>query len=104
MELEDRKNLAALLRRAAAQTIPEKDFWAAFKALSERVKEPVVDLAFESAGHYWGNFHGRSIFFLIPLQPNRGQLIQGRNELNLIAEALEGGWELPLLKAKLKDV
>jgi hypothetical protein len=104
MELEDRNTLAALLKRAAAQTISESDFWAQFDALAERVKEPVVEVALESATHYWGNFHQRSILFFIPVKPNRGQLQQGRNELNLIAEALEAGWELPLLEQRLKDI
>jgi len=102
--LEERKQLAALLRRAAAQTIPEYDFWAQFNALSQRIKEPVVEVALESATHYWGNFHERSIFFLIPLKPKRGQLEQGKNELNLIADGLDAGWELPVLEEKLKTV
>lgn len=102
--VEERKQLAALLRRAAAQTIPEGEFWAGFNALSERIKEPVVEVALESATHYWGNFHKRSIFFLIPLKPKAGQLEQGKNELNLIAEGLEEGWELPALEERLKAV
>jgi hypothetical protein len=102
--VEDRKQLAALLRRAAAQTIPESEFWAEFNALSQRIKEPVVEVALESATHYWGNFHERSIFFLIPLKPKRGQLEQGKNELNLIADGLDAGWELALLEEKLKAV
>jgi hypothetical protein len=92
--VEDHSKLAALLRRAASQTIPEDEFWTEFNALSERLKDPVVEVALESATHYWGNFHKRSIF-LFPLKPNRGQLEQGRNELNLIAYGLEAGWELP---------
>ena len=103
MELDDRNRVAALLRRAAGQTIPETEFWAEVRALSERVNEPVLEIALESATHYWGNFHTRSIF-LIPTKPNRGQLEQGRNELNLIAQALELGWELPMLEEKLKDI
>jgi len=101
--VEDRIKLAALLRRAAAHTIPEDEFWTEFNALSERFKEPVVEVALESATHYWGNFHKRSIF-LFRLKPNRGQLEQGRNELNLIADGLEAGWELPELEEKLKAI
>lgn len=104
MELEDKKTLAALLRRATSQTIPEMEFWAEIRALLARAKDPFVELAFESATHYWGNFHRRSIFFLIPLKPDRGQLVQGQNELNLIAEALEAGWDLSLLEKRLKDI
>ena len=96
--VEERKQLAALLRRAAAQTIPEDEFWAEFNALSLRLKEPVVEVALESATHYWGNFHARSIFFLIPVRPDRGMFEQGRDELNLIADALDAGWELSVLK------
>jgi hypothetical protein len=71
--VKDRNKLATLLRRAAAQAIPESEFWAEFNVLSERIKEPVVEVASESATHYWGNFHKRSIF-LFRLKPNRGQL------------------------------
>jgi hypothetical protein len=102
--VEDCNELAALLRRAAAQTIPESEFWAEFNVLSERIKDPVVEVALESATHYWGNFHQRSIFFLIPLKPKRGQLEQGKNELNLIADGLEAGWELPVLEEKLRAI
>jgi hypothetical protein len=104
MEPDDRNKLAALLRRAAEQSISETGFWAEFNVLSERIKEPVVEVALESATHYWGNFHPKSILFLIPVEPSGEQLQQGRNELNLIAEALEAGWELPMLEEKLKDI
>jgi hypothetical protein len=104
MEPDDRSKLAALLKRAAEQSIAESDFWAAFNILAERIKEPVVEAALESATHYWGNFHAKSILFLIPVKPSGEQLQQGRNELNLIAEALEAGWELPMLEEKLKDI
>ena len=104
MTLEDRSKLAALLRKAASQTILENDFWKEFNALSGRVNEPIVEIALETATHYWGNFHQRSIFFLIPVRPNPGQLGQGRNELSLIAEALESEWELRTLEEKLKDI
>ncbi len=103
MDLEDRRSLATLLRRAAAQTISESEFWAQFDALSARVKEPEVGIARDTAVHYWGNFHARNIL-LIPVKPNRGQLEQGRNELNLIAEGLEAGWELEVLEERLNDI
>lgn len=103
MELEDRNRLAALLRRAAAQTISETQFWAEVRALSERVGDPVMELALETATHYWGNFHARSIL-LIPKKPNRGQLQQGKNEMDLIAQALESGWDFPILEEKLKNI
>jgi hypothetical protein len=102
--VEERKQLAVLLRRAAAQSIPEDEFWAEFNALSDRLKGPVVEVALESATHYWGNFHARSIFFLIPVKPNRGQLEQGMDELNLIADGLDAGWELSVLEEKLKEI
>jgi hypothetical protein len=102
--VNERKQLAVLLRKAAAQTISESEFWTEFKTLAPRLKGPVVEVALESATHYWGNFHKRSIFFLIPLKPKRGQLAQGTNELNLIADGLEAGWELPVLEEKLKAI
>lgn len=103
MGLETQKKFAALLRAAAAQTVPEKDFWAQFKTLADPVRDPVAGLAFESAVHFWGNFHERNLF-LIRVKPDRYQLLQGQNELNLIADALEEGWPLAELKRKLKDI
>ena len=102
--MEDRQKLAALLREAAAQTISEGRFWADFNALCERIREPVVEVAMESAIHYWGAFHERSVFFFVPLKPNPGQVEQGRNELNLIAEGLEAGWTVSVLEGRLKAI
>ena len=51
--VEDHNKLAALLRRVVSQTIPEDEFWTEFNALSKRIKEPVVQVALESATHYW---------------------------------------------------
>jgi hypothetical protein len=102
MELDLQKKLAVLLRAAVAQSIPEKDFWEQFKNLVNPVHEPVAALAYDSATHYWGNFHDRNLLF-IPVKPDRYQLQQGQNELNLIADALEGNWPLSELKTKLKE-
>ncbi len=101
---EAHKQLADLLRRTAARTVPESEFWTEFNALSQRNDDPVMQVALESATHYWGNFHQRSIFFLVPLKPDRDQIVQGKNELELIAEGLEAGWELSVLEAKLRAI
>ena len=103
MELDTQKNLAALLRAAAAQTVSEEDFWAQFEKLVDPIAEPVADLAYESATHYFGNFHERNLF-LIRTKPDRHQLLQGQNELNLIADALDANWPVSELEHKLKDV
>jgi hypothetical protein len=103
MELETQKKFAALLRAAATQTVAEKDFWAQFKTLVDPVGEPIAGLAYESATHYWGNFHQRNLF-LIPVKPDRHQLLQGQNQLNLIADALDGNWPVSELEGKLKDI
>jgi hypothetical protein len=71
--------------------------------LVDPVREPVAGLAFESATHYWGNFHVRNLLF-IRVKPNRHQLLQGQDELNLIADALDGNWPLPELKRRLNDI
>jgi len=92
-----------LLRAAATQTVPEKDFWAQFKRLVDPAREPVAGLAYESAVHYWGNFHQRNLF-LIRVKPDRHQLLQGQNELNLIADGIDGNWPIEELKRKLDDV
>jgi hypothetical protein len=103
MELDTQKKLAALLRAAATQTVPEKDFWVQFERLVDPTSERVAGLAYESAIHYWGNFHERNLF-LIRVKPDRYQLLQGQNELNLIADALESNWPVSELERKLKDV
>lgn len=103
MELEAQKKLATLLRAAAMQTVPEKEFWAQFKRFFDPATEPVAGLAYESAIHYWGNFHQRNLF-LIRVKPDRHQLVQGQNELNLIADALDNNWTVSALERKLKDI
>ncbi len=103
MEQHLKQKLATLLRAAATQTVPEREFWAQFKTLVDPAGEPVAGLAYESATHYWGNFHERNVF-LIRVKPDRYQLVQGQNELNLIADALDNNWPLSELQLKLKDV
>jgi hypothetical protein len=103
MVLDTQKKLAALLRAAATRTVPEKDFWVELKRLVDPVADPVAGLAYESATHYWGNFHERNLF-LIRVKPDRYQLLQGQNELNLIADGIEGNWPIEELKRKLDDV
>jgi hypothetical protein len=103
MELDVQNRFAALLRAAAAQAIPEKDFWVEFESLVDPVREPVAGLAFESATHYWGNFHDRNLFF-IRVKPDQYQVQQGQDELKLIAEALDRNWPVSELKRKLKDI
>jgi hypothetical protein len=103
MEADIQRKLAVLLRAAAAQTIPEKDFWVQFKGLVDPFGDPIAGLAYESATHYWGNFHERNLFF-IRVKPDRYQVLQGKNELNLIADALDNNWSVSDLKQKLKDI
>jgi len=74
-----------------------------FNGLVDPVHESIAGLAFESATHYWGNFHQRNLFF-IRVKPDRFQLQQGQNELNLIADALDGNWPISELERKLKDI
>jgi hypothetical protein len=97
METRDRDALAGLLRKAASQTIPESQFWVEFNALAELVKEPIMKVALDAASNFWHNFHRKKVLFVIPVRPNRSELRQGRDELNLIAAVLETGWRLPLL-------
>lgn len=70
---DDRQMLAALLRRAGARNILEEEFWKEWDLLADAMDDPAVGLAFESATHYWGNFHSRNIL-LLPVKPNPGQL------------------------------
>ncbi len=103
MTMDDLKQLAVLLKRAADRTITESEFWKELQAFPEKLNEPVIGIARESATHYWGNFHRRNIF-LMRGKPNPGQLEQGKNELNLIAEALGGGWDAATLEERLKNI
>jgi hypothetical protein len=103
MDLKDRIEFAELFRRTAQGAIPEEEFWSKLSHLSERVDKQILELAQESAIHYWGNFHQRNILFICT-KPNRGQLVQGQNELNLIAQAIESGWEPAVLEEKLEDI
>ncbi|HLB90107.1 MAG TPA: hypothetical protein VJK29_20785 [Terriglobales bacterium] len=103
MELERRKQMAKLLRDAACQAISEGDFWQQFKPLVGDLSDPAAGLAYESAVHYWGNFHQRNLL-LIKTKPDRHQLKQGQMELNLIADALDSDWPVEQLRAKLNDI
>ncbi len=96
------KKFAELLRAAASQTIPEAVFWTQFNSLYDAVRGDAAGLAMESATHYWGNFHARNVL-LMEVKPDRNQLEQGRNELKLIAEAIENDWQPSELERKLKD-
>jgi hypothetical protein len=97
------KKFAELLRAAAAQTIPEEVFWIQFRSLCDGVRGDAAVFVFESATHYWGNFHARNVV-LMRVEPDQHQLEQGRNELNLIADAIEGDWLPDELACRLKDI
>lgn len=103
MEKECQERLAALLRAAAARGVSERDFWDQFRPLASAVGPPLAGIINETATHYWGNFHSRNILF-IPVKPDVYQLMQGQDELNLIAEGLEQNWPVAELKRKLKDI
>ncbi len=103
MDSDIRTKLAALLRAAAAREIPEDDFWQQFSALAKPFEEPAAGVAFETATHYWGNFHERNILF-IPAKPDKYQVIQGQNELKSIADGLEKDWPVFELKQKLQNI
>ncbi len=95
--------LAALLRRAGAGNILEEEFWREWDRLADRMDDPAISVAFESAMHYWGNFHSRNIL-MVPVKPNPGQLEQGKNEMNLIADYLDEGRPFSLLEQRLRDI
>ena len=103
MELEIRKNLSDLLRAAASQKISESEFWEKLKGLESPADDPVAKMAYETATHFWGNFHERNLL-LVRSKADRHQVQQGKEQLNLIAEGLEQGWPLEELKHKLDDI
>jgi hypothetical protein len=94
--------LAEILRSAARRTIAEADFWDQLKALIDR-HDPIDALAWESSVHYWGNFHSRNIL-LMKTKPDKSQLKQDQDELNLLADAYEGNWPADEVKRKLNDI
>jgi hypothetical protein len=97
------KELATLLRAAAKQTISESDFWERLKWLSDPHCDPIAAIAYETATHYWGNFHSRNLL-LIKVKPDPYQLQQGQDELNLIADGLEANWPLVEFERRLNDI
>lgn len=103
MNMETKKNFAILLRGAANQTISEAEFWEKFKNLDAPADDPVAQVAYENATHFWGNFHERNLL-LIRSKPDRYQVQQGKEQLTLIAEGLEQDWPIEELKRKLDDV
>jgi hypothetical protein len=86
-----RAEIADTLRRAANGTIPEEELWRRFRNWSATFDDPRIIIASYQAEHYGGNFHARNIFF-IRVNPDEEQLIQGREALNLLAQAFEEDW------------
>ena len=103
MEPETKKRCANLLRAAASQTISESDFWDEFNKLESPAHDPLANIAYEAAIHFWGNFHARNLL-LMRVKPDRHQVRQGQDQLNLIAEGLEGDWPVSDVKRRLADV
>ena len=103
MDKNVQTKFASLLRAAAARGVSEDDFWKQFDALIDPFADPFAGVAYETATHYWGNFHAKNIL-MIPVTPNRHQVAQGQDALNLIAEALERDWPVEELKQKLHDI
>jgi hypothetical protein len=102
MAMNKKMQLAEILRSAARLTIAETDFWDQLKTLMDS-HDPIDALAYESSVHYWGNFHERNIL-LIRTKPDKGALSQGRDELNLLADAYEGDWPADEVKRRLRDI
>ena len=92
-----------LLRAAASQSISEAEFWDNFNRLEYPANDATLKIAYDVATHFWGNFHERNLLF-IRAKPDRHQLQQGKDQLNLIAEALEAGWSVSELQRRLDDI
>jgi hypothetical protein len=103
MKKETKKDFADLLRAAANQTLSESEFWEKLKNLETPADDPIARMAYETATHFWGNFHERNLL-LMRSRPDRHQVQQGKDQLNIIAEGLEGDWPIPELKRKLDDI
>jgi hypothetical protein len=103
MDIETKKNFANLLRAAASQTISETEFWEKFNNLQPVADDPIAKIAYETATHFWGNFHERNLL-LMRSEPDRHQVQQGKGQLTLIADGLERDWPVAELKHKLDDI
>ena len=103
MELETKKHFADLLRAAGSQAISESDFWDKFNGLESPANDPIAKVAYETAIHFWGNFHERNLL-LMRSEPDRHQVQQGKEQLNLIAEGLEGDWPVSELRRRLQEI
>jgi hypothetical protein len=103
LTLATRAEIADTLRRAANGTIPEEEFWQRFDRWSATFDDARILITREQAEHYWGNFHARNIFF-IRVKPDEGQLRQGREALNLLAQAFEEDWPEQRLEHELHEI
>src|SRR5258705_3118833 len=100
MKPETKKDFADLLRAAASQTLSESEFWEKLKSLETPADDPIARIAYETAAHFWGNLHERNLL-LMRSKPDRHQVRQGKEQLNIIAEGLERDWPIAELKRKL---
>jgi hypothetical protein len=98
-----RAKIADTLRRAANGTIPEEEFWRRFRSWSGTFDDPRIIIARYQAEHYWANLHARNIFF-IRVKPDEEQLIQGREALNLLAQAFQENWPEKRLEHALHQI
>ncbi len=103
MAIDAQHELAILLRRAADGQLSEDAFWLEFRARSQAISKPLVEIALESATHFWGNFHERSLF-LFRVRPDPGQLEEDRNQLRAIADGIESGVDANVLERRLRDL
>lgn len=103
MDKDTRTKFAALLRAAAGGAVSEEEFWKEFNGLVDPFDDPIAGMAHETATHYWGNFHSKNIL-LVSVNPDKYQIIQGQNELNLIADGLEADWSPLDLSQKLREI
>jgi hypothetical protein len=103
MDPETQKKFAMLLRNAASQTMSESDFWSKFNHLTDSVDDPIAGFAYEAATHYWGNFHERNLLWM-QVKPDRYEVRRGKDQLNLIADALDENWPASKLKLELDNI
>jgi hypothetical protein len=98
-----KKTFADLLRAAASQTISEPEFWEKLRSLELPPDDPIARIAYETATHFWGNYHERNLL-LMRSKPDRHQVQQGKEQMSLIAEGLERDWPIEELKHRLDDI
>lgn len=97
----EKKQVVKLLTDAVDGLISEEGFWVEMERFFRTLGDPLVDLAFEEAHHFWGNFHEHNLF-LVKTKPDPLQLSQDKETLRTLARAIQEGWSIEKTEEALR--